>query len=106
MWLTVGYAVASLFPSPAPVAGILVGACADPAASWVGEAGTRTGTKTWRGSAAHLVTAVAVLQLGGVSWAGSIVAAVIGTIVERYPGPFNDNLVVAPAVAVSVSLLA
>jgi len=106
MWLAVGYAIAALFPSPAPMAGILVSACADPTASWVGEAGGSKGTKTWRGSAAHFVAAGAVLLLGGFSWTGSIVAAVIGTALERWPGPFNDNLVVAPAVALSVSLLA
>lgn len=106
MWLAVGYAIAALFSSPAPMAGILVSACADPTASWVGETGGSTGTKTWRGSTAHFVAAVAVLLLGGFSWTGSIVAAVIGTALERWPGPFNDNLVVAPAVALSVSLLA
>jgi len=105
MWLAVGYAIASLLPPPAPMAGILVGAFADPAASWIGEAGRKTSAKTWRGSAGHLVVAVTVLLLAGFSWTSSIIGAVLGTVLERWPGPFNDNLIVAPAVAASVSLL-
>ena len=105
MWLVVGYGVASLFPPPAALGAILVGAAADPAASWIGEAGRVTPGKTWRGSAAHFVVACGVLLLAGFSWGGSVGAATIGTAVERWPGPFNDNLLVAPAVAASVSLL-
>ena len=56
-------------------------------------------------SKADLVVAVTVLLLAGFSWTSSIIGAVLGTVLERWPGPFNDNLIVAPAVAASVSLL-
>lgn len=105
MWLAVGYGIASLFASSAPMAGILVGAVADPAAAWIGEAGRKTTGKTWRGSAGHFAVASAVLLFAGFSWTGSFVAAAVGTVLERWPGPFNDNLLVPPAVAASVSLL-
>lgn len=105
MWLAVGYGLASLFPAPAPMAGVLVAALADPAASWIGEAGRPTTGKTWRGSLSHFTVATVVLMLAGFSWAGSLVAATVGTALERWPGPFNDNLIVPPVVAASVSLL-
>jgi dolichol kinase len=35
-WLALGYAVAAWFPPPGPAAGILAGALADPAGSWIG----------------------------------------------------------------------
>ena len=106
MWLAVGYAIASMFPPPAPVAGILVGALADPAAAWIGEASGKTNAKTWRGSMGHLLVAAAVLLVAGFSWTSSIIAAALGTTLERWPGPLNDNLIVPPVVAASVSLLA
>ncbi len=105
MWLAVGYAVASLFHPPAAMGGVLVGALADPVASWVGGAGRTTVGKTWRGSTAHFIVACAALLLAGFPLGGSLGAATVGTVLERWPGPFNDNAIVAPAVAASVSLL-
>jgi len=105
MWLAVGYAIASLFHPPAAMGGVLVGACADPVAAWVGGAGRTTTGKTWRGSTAHFVMAWAVLLLAGFPLVASVGAATVGTALERWSGPFNDNVIVAPAVAASVSLL-
>jgi dolichol kinase len=105
MWLAVGYGLASLFPAPAPAAALLVAAFADPAASWIGGAGRVVAEKTWRGSAGHFVVAVAVLLVVGFSWTVSLVTATVGTTLERWPGPFNDNLTVPVVVAASVSLL-
>ncbi|MGD8726119.1 MAG: hypothetical protein PVH40_00670 [Gemmatimonadales bacterium] len=105
MWLAVGYATAALFPEPGPAAGVLVAAFADPAASWVGGTGSRSGGKTWRGTVVHLGVALAVLLLAGLPLERVVMASVVGTALERWPGPFNDNLIVAPAVAASVSLI-
>jgi dolichol kinase len=59
-WLAVGYALAAWLPPPGPVAGILAGALADPAASWVGGKWGGGRKKSWPGTiAAGTVTAVA-----------------------------------------------
>jgi dolichol kinase len=103
MWLAVGYALAALFAPPASVAGILVSATADPAASWIGSTAPARRGKTWRGSAAHLVVAAAVLAACGVPWSLVVGAAAVATAVERWVAPVDDNLVVAPAVAATVA---
>jgi hypothetical protein len=53
----------------------------------------------------HLGVALAVLLLAGLPLERVVMASVVGTALERWPGPFNDNLIVAPAVAASVSLI-
>ena len=105
MWLAVGYAAASLTPFPAPAAGILVGALADPAAAWVGLREGVTGRKTIRGSGAHLIVALAVLYGMGVGWIAAVAASVIATALERWPLGLDDNVLVAPATALTVALL-
>ena len=105
MWLAVGYGIAALFPPPAPAMGILIGAIADPVASWAGSAGTATQGKTLRGSAGHFVIALGLLVPAGLPWGRAAVAAAVGTVLERWSGPLNDNVVVAPGVAAAVTLL-
>jgi dolichol kinase len=105
MWLSVGYAAAALVPAPAPAAGILVAALADPAASLVGTWRRAPGRKTWIGSLAHAATALVVLAALGVTPAATAAAAVVATILERITGRVDDNLLVAPATALTVWLV-
>lgn len=106
MWLAVGYGIAVLLPPPAPAMGILVGAIADPVASWIGSAGRNTPGKTLRGSGAHFAVALGLLVLAGLPWGRAAIAAAVGTVLERCSGSVNDNVVVAPGVAAAVTLLA
>jgi dolichol kinase len=106
LWLAFGYVIAGWLPMPAPVAGILAGAVADPAASWVGARWGKGARKSWAGSsAAFLVTVAAAMAVGAAPVAG-VVAGLVGAALERWSGPFDDNLLVAPGVAVTVALLA
>jgi len=104
-WLSLGYALAAWFPPISPAAGILVSALADPAASWVGGWKSRSVGKTANGSMAALVTSLVVLAMLGLPWEAVVAGAVVGTLLERWPGSCNDNLVVAPGVACVVWLL-
>ena len=104
-WLSLGYALAVWFPPVAPAAGILVSALADPAASLVGGWNSRSVGKTANGSMAALVTSLVVLAMLGLPWQAAVSGAVVGTLLERWPGPCNDNLVIAPGVACVVWLL-
>lgn len=105
MWLAIGYALASLTPSPGPTAGILVAAFADPAAAWVGSRWGRTGRKTVLGSATHFVVALAVVFAASGTWPAAVAAAAVATTLERWPLGLDDNLLVAPATALAVVLL-
>jgi len=105
MWLAVGYALASLTPSPGPTAGILVGALADPAAAWVGSRWGRAGRKTVLGSATHFVIALALVSATTGEWPVAVAAAVVATALERWPLGLDDNLLVAPATALTVVLV-
>ena len=105
-WLFLGYGIAGWFPPPAPAAGVLVGALADPVASLAGSSAAVPGRKTWRGTGAAAVTAAGVLWLLGIPWPAIVAGAGAAALLERWPGPFNDNLVVAPAVALAVWVLA
>jgi len=105
-WLAVGYALASWAPVPAGAAGILVGALADPAASWAGSlAKSEPGRKTWTGSAAAAIVAAAAIALLGIPLVAVVLGALTAATLERWPGPFDDNLVVAPGTALVVWLV-
>jgi dolichol kinase len=105
-WLAVGYAVAAWLPAPGPVAGILAGALADPAAAWVGGTWGRGRRKSWPGTAAAGVVAAAAGAVAGLTVPGALVAGLVGAALERWPGPFDDNLLLAPGVAGVAALLA
>jgi dolichol kinase len=99
-WLCIGYALAAWFPHPAVTAGILTGALADPAASWAGTTFSKPSTKkTWIGSGAAALAAALVLLTIGFPLIVVGGGAVVAMALERWPGPLNDNLVVAPGVA-------
>lgn len=104
MWLAVGYALAVLLPGPASAGGIVVGAVADPAASWLGSLGSVNGPKTWQGSLAHFVVAAAALATLGFPVASVLAGATVGTALERWPGALDDNLLIAPGVALTLML--
>ncbi|NIM48896.1 MAG: hypothetical protein GTN62_03815 [Gemmatimonadales bacterium] len=105
-WLGVGYGIAVWFPQPAPVAGVLVAALADPAASFVGARRSTLGRKTFAGSAAHFTVACGLLAVLGLGWTVVLSAAAVGAALERWSGAVDDNLLVAPGVAAVVALLA
>lgn len=102
-WLSVGYAAALWFPMPGAAAGVLAGAMADPMASAVGSRwGGPAGTKTWLGTAAAFGVTYAICLLMGLSGLVSLLAALVGAGLERWSGPFDDNLLLAPGVAATV----
>ena len=104
-WLCIGYALASWFPHPAVTAGILAGAFADPAASWAGSTVANPSTKkTWVGSGAAAVVAAVVLLTTGIPLVAVVGGAAAAMVLERWSGPLNDNLVVAPGVALLIWL--
>lgn len=106
MWLTVGYAIAAQLPLPAGVAGLCAGALADPAGAL---AGTRFGggrPKSVVGSAAVAVVAAAGVWTLGLGPLPALAGGLAGAAVERWAGPLDDNLLVAPTVAAVAALLA
>lgn len=109
-WLVVGYTVASWVPFPGPPAGVLAAAFADPAASivgtrWGGGGGTEAGRKSWVGTVAAWAAAAAVLMSLRLPLHAALAGAFAAAVAERVPRPFDDNLVVAPAVAAVTWLL-
>lgn len=106
LWLAFGYAIATWLPMPAPVAGILAGALADPAASWIGARWGRGARKSWAGSGAACLVIVGASLAVGSPPATGLAAGLVGAALERWPGPIDDNLLVAPAVAATVAVLA
>lgn len=108
LWLA--YAGVSWLPPVPAVAGILVGALADPAASMVGSRWRnrtpREGSgKTWPGTVAAIVVSFLVLGLVPVGVGVRVVASLLAAGGERWCGPVNDNLVVGPVAAVAVLIL-
>ena len=107
-WLAAAFVAAAWFPPPAAMAGILVAALADPAASTVGTRFSRAGEgndKTWIGSGAFVLVAIALVALLGHPWTVAVIVGSVGTALERWSGPLDDNLLVAPGVATSLLLL-
>jgi dolichol kinase len=107
MWLALGYAAAAWVPHPAAaLAGILVGALADPAGALVGSHCGGGSRKTLAGSTAVGVVAVAATLVAGLPLPAAVGAALAATVVERWPGPCDDNLLVSPAAALAAFALA
>ena len=104
-WLAIGYLGASCFAPPACVCGILVGGLADPAASWIGSSYGKPTEKTWIGSAAAAVVALVALLLCGVSMPAVVAGTAAATLLERWSGSVNDNLLIAPGTALVVWLM-
>jgi dolichol kinase len=105
-WLALGYALAAWVPAPGPVAGILAGALADPAASWVGGRWGGGKRKSWPGTAAVAgVTALATWAVG-LPLLPTLAAAIGAAALERWSGPLDDNVLVPPGVALVASWLA
>lgn len=105
-WLWLAYTIVCWLPAPSPAAGILVAALADPAASFVGQRFGVAGTKTWAGSFAGLVVACGVLVTLGLPWPAVLGPGAVAAALERWPGPFDDNLLIAPGVGLAVVALA
>jgi dolichol kinase len=103
--LLIGYAVAALLPAHAAVAGILVGALADPVAASVGERFGGGRAKSWPGFAAALAMGWGGLSVLGLPVPVVIAAGAVGAACERWAVAVDDNLVVAPAVGATVALL-
>lgn len=112
-WLALGYAATAVI-WPGPVAGraVAVAALSDPAASAVGRRFARaSGRKTTAGSAAAFASAgVVLLAIGLLSGEGAgaevPVAALVAAAAERVPWRGLDNLLIAPATAAALGLLA
>jgi len=94
------------FPRTYALAGILVLAWADPAASVVGQLWGRSKflAGTIRGSATFALVAFLALIIF-VPWPQAIAAAVLTTIVEAAPIKLDDNFLVPFAVAASLFLM-
>lgn len=106
VWLWIGYALASWFPPPAALGGILAGAVADPAASLIGSRWGGGAPKSWPGTAAAVAVAGATLGIAGLGWRAALAGALAGGALERWCRSLDDNLVVAPGVAAALWLLA
>jgi dolichol kinase len=105
-WLSAAYALATWLPPRAAVAAVLVGAIADPAAAIVGSRWGGGRRKSWPGSFAALSTSIVALLVLGVPPAAAAVAGAAAAGLERWPGPFDDNLLVGPGAGVVVWWLA
>lgn len=105
-WLWVGYAVAAWLPVRAAVPAMLVGAWADPAASFVGERIGPPGRKTWAGTGTMWLVSSGILLTSGLGWGTALLGGVLGALVERWPGRLDDNLLVAPVVAAAIAVSA
>lgn len=101
-WLVVSYALVAWLPPPAPLAAVLAGALADPAAAMVGRRLGGGVAKSWPGTLAAFVVGTGALWLGGIAPAAATVAGVVAAALERWPGPFDDNLLIAPGVGLTV----
>ena len=106
VWLFVGYALAAWMPVPAPAAAVVAGALADPAAALVGGRFGRGRPKSWLGTAAALAVAAGGLWLLGLPPLAVAGGGLAAAALERWPGPINDNLLVAPGVGLVVWWLA
>ena len=104
-WLLAGYAGAAWFPVPGPAAGILSAALSDPAASAVGTRWGGGAAKSWIGTAAAWVVSALVLALLGLSWVAVLSGSTANAALERWPGRFNDNLLMPIGVAAAVWLV-
>jgi len=95
-----------LFPLSAALSGILVLAWADPTASYLGRRWGRRAFLggTLEGTTAFLVVAVLILSVRHPP-AIAIPSACLITLVERSAWPLDDNLILAPACAGSLTLL-
>ncbi len=111
-WLALGYGAAVWVPMPAPVVAILCASVADPAASLAGSRWRKGARKSWPGSLAALFAAasvtVLVVTLGrcDLPWRVVPAAAMAAAALERWSGPFDDNVIVAPGVAIATWVLA
>ncbi len=104
LWL--GYSITVLFPAPAVAVGILAAALADPAASLAGSMWGRGPGKSIAGSAAcFVVIGVGALAVG-VDPRMALLGAVFGTLIERFSGQIDDNLVLGPGVAATILVFA
>ncbi len=101
-WLLASYALAAWLPAPAPMAAVLAGALADPAAATVGRRFGAGVSKSWPGTLGALAVATAALWLAGISPLVAVAAGVVAAALERWPGPFDDNLLIAPGVGLTV----
>lgn len=105
-WLAMGYSLASWFPSSIPVEAVLVAALADPAASLVGRRWSTGGRKSWPGTLSFGLVALSLLLVLGRSPLTAIAVAGAGAVLERWPGPLNDNLLVPLGTAFTLMILA
>lgn len=105
-WLFVGYALCAWMPLPASMSAVLAGALADPAAAVVG---TRFGhglPKSWPGTlAAFLVGVLGLWLVAKLNLVVAVTAALVAALLERWSGPLDDNLLIAPGVGLTVWFL-
>lgn len=102
-WLFLGYALCAWLPLPAGMSAVLAGALADPAAAVVGARFGKGLPKSWAGTlAAFAVAMVALLAVVKLNLPAAVLAALVAALLERWPGPFDDNLLIAPGVGLTV----
>lgn len=102
-WLFLGYALCAWMPLPATLSAVLAGALADPAAAVVGTRWGHGVPKSWPGTvAAFLAGALALWVIARLSPAVAATAALVAAVLERWPGRFDDNLLIAPGVGLTV----
>jgi dolichol kinase len=103
MWLFLGYALCAWMPLPASASSVVAGALADPAAAVVGTRFGKGRPKSWPGTLAALVmAAVALWVFVHLPLRLALLAALVAALLERWSGPFDDNLLIAPGVGLTV----
>ena len=106
-WLLVGYALCARMPLPAAMSAVVAGALADPAAAVVGTMFGGGVPKSWPGTAAAFVVALVALPvIVNLSLPVAGLAALVAAALERWSGPLDDNLLIAPGVGLTVWWLA
>jgi len=105
LWLALGYAACAWVPGNAAVAGILAGGLADPVGAMVGSQFGRAVPKSIPGSLAVAAVALRAARAAGLPWPAAAGAALAASAVERWHGPFDDNLLVGPAAAIAAFAL-
>lgn len=107
--LASGWLCIVLFATPAAAMGMAAIILGDTAAALVGRRWGRhriTGNRTWEGSSAFFVAALAGgVLLPGITWPLALAAAVLATVVEAASRRIDDNLTVPLIVGVFVHIV-
>ncbi|MEX0692180.1 MAG: hypothetical protein WD043_10105 [Gemmatimonadales bacterium] len=102
LWLAIAFAIAVHAPPAAALGAILAAAWADPAAAVVGGLVGKQSGKSVAGTVTVLAVTTGVVLGVGYPLAVAVVAGTVAAMLERWAVAPDDNLWVAPGVAVTL----